>query len=78
MEQGVPCIIGNTMDFFQDEEDKKLRDYLVTEAEDNSIINSKMVEKCLENKEEVIELYNNWKEKYNKIANESIKNFLEK
>ena len=78
MEQEVPCIIGNTMDFFQDEEDKKLRDYLVTEAEDNSIINSKMVEKCLENKEEVIELYNNWKEKYNKIANESIKNFLEK
>lgn len=78
MEQEVPCIIGNTMDFFQDEEDKKLRDYLVTEAEDNSIINSKMVEKCLENKEEIIELYNNWKEKYNKIANESIKNFLEK
>lgn len=78
MEQGIPCIIGNTTDFFEDEEDKNLRNYLVTEAEDNSIINSKMVEKCLKDKEKIIELYNNWKEKYNKKAEESIKEFLEK
>ena len=78
MEQGIPCIIGNTIDFFENEEDKELRNYLVTQAEDNSIINSKMVTKCLENKEKIIELYKNWKEKYNEIAKQSIKEFIEK
>ena len=78
MEQGIPCIIGNTIDFFENEEDKELRNYLVTQAEDNSIINSKMVTKCLENREKIIELYKNWKEKYNEIAKQSIKEFIEK
>ena len=78
MEQGIPCIIGNTTDFFQDDKDKELKKYLVTEAEDNSIINSKMIEKCLENKEKIIKLYKEWKEEYNNLAKQSLKEFIEK
>ena len=74
MENGVPCIIGNTSDLFDDKED--LKKYVVTEAEDNAILNAKLIERCLANKEEVIALYKNWKEKYNILAQTSIEAFL--
>ena len=75
MEQGIPCIIGNTSDLFDDNE--ILNKYLVTKAEDNPIENSKMVCECLKNKEIVIEEYKKWKEEYNKKAKENIEQFLE-
>lgn len=78
MEQGIPCIIGNTSDFFENEDDIELKKYVVTEAEDNSIINSKLVEKCLKNKEKVLQLYKKWKEKYNELAIKSMNEFIEK
>ena len=78
MEQGIPCIIGNTADFFEKEEDKELKQYLVTFAEDNSIINSKMVKDCVDNKEKIMDLYRNWKEEYNKIAKQSLEQFIQK
>lgn len=76
MENNVPCIIGNTSDLF--DENEELKEYVVTEAEDNAIINGKLVKKCLENKEKVIRLYNSWKQKYNKLADENKQAFLEK
>lgn len=76
MEQGVPCIIGNTSDLF--EETEELKEYVVTIAEDNPIINAKLIERCLENKQKVIALYKVWKEKYNQLADENKKVFLEK
>ena len=80
MEQGIPCIIGNTEDFFDlnNEEEKELEKYVVTQAEDNSIINSKMVEECLKNKEKIVELYKKWKQKYNNLAKSSIEEFVRK
>lgn len=74
MEMGVPCIIGNTSNLFNETEE--LKQYVVTDAEDNAIINSKLVTRCLENKQKIILLYRNWKEKYDKIADESKKMFL--
>ena len=76
MEQGVPCLIGNTSDLF--EEGEELKKYIVTVAEDNPLINAKKVEKCLENKEKVMKLYRIWKEKYNNIAARSVEEFLKK
>ena len=75
MELGIPCIIGNTSDLFDDNE--ILNKYLVTKAEDNPIENSKMVCECLKNKEIVIEEYKKWKEEYNKKAKQNIEQFLE-
>lgn len=76
MEMGIPCLIGNNSDFF--EENDELRKYVVTFAEDDPIINSKKVQKILENKEKIKELYKKWKTEYNKEAQTSIENFIEK
>ena len=76
MEQDVPCIIGNTSDLF--EEDEELKKYVVTVAEDNPIINSEIIKKCLNNKEKVIKLYREWKQNYNEIAKQSIEAFIAK
>ena len=76
MELGIPCLIGNNSDFF--EENDELRKYVVTLAEDDPIIKSKKVEKILENKEKIKELYKKWKVEYNKQAQTSIENFIEK
>lgn len=76
MELGIPCLIGNNSDFF--EKNDKLKSYIVTSAEDNAIINSKMVKKILANKDKVMELYKKWKSEYNEQAKISIQEFIEK
>ena len=75
MEVGVPVLIGNNSDLFNGEE---LEKYIVTSAEDNAIINSKMVERILDNKEKILELYKNWKKEYNEKSKKNIEAFLEK
>lgn len=75
MEVEIPVLIGNNSDLFNGEE---LEKYIVTSAEDNAIINSKMVEKILDNKEKILELYKNWKKEYNEKSKKNIEAFLEK
>lgn len=74
MELGIPCLIGNNSDFFN--EDSELKKYIVTSAEDNAIINSKMIQNILNNREKIIEMYKEWKEIYNEQAKESIETFI--
>ena len=74
MEQGVPCIVGNTMECFDKFEE--LKKYIVTLAEDNAITNANLIKKCLKDKEKIIELYKQWKEEYNELAKKSIQDFL--
>ena len=74
MELGIPCLIGNNSDFFGEE--KELEKYVVTNAEDNAIINSQMVKTMLENKEKIQGLYKKWKENYNNQAKEMLKDFI--
>ena len=76
MEIGIPCLIGNNSDFFEDH--NELKKYVVTLAEDNAIINSKMIKNILENKEKIKSLYKEWKDEYNKQAQISKENFIEK
>lgn len=76
MELGIPCLIGNNSDFF--EEEHLLKEYIVSSAEDNPIINAQMVEKILENKEEIQQLYKTWKKEYNKKATDKLEEFLNK
>lgn len=76
MELGIPCLIGNNSDFFEAEDE--LKKYVVTNAEDNAIINAKMVKEMIKNKEKIQELYQKWKEKYNKQAKETIEKFINK
>ena len=76
MEQGIPCLIGNTSDLFEDGEE--LKDYIVTFAEDNAIINAMKVKECLKNKEKIVKIYQRWKQKYNEISQKSIEEFITK
>lgn len=75
METENPVLIGNNSDLFNGEE---LEKYIVTSAEDNAIINSKLVGKILENKAKILELYKIWKKEYNQKAKNNIEMFLEK
>lgn len=75
MELGIPCLIGNNSDFFN--EDSELKKYIVTSAEDNAIINSKMIQNILNNREKIIEMYREWKKQYNEEAKESIETFID-
>ncbi len=74
MELGVPCLIGNHCDFFQNNEE--LQNYLVTTAEDNPIINAQKIENMLKNKEHIQKLYQEWKNEYNEQTRESIEKFI--
>lgn len=74
MELGIPCLIGNNVDFL--EEAEELKKYVVTTAEDNAIINSEMVKNMLNHKEKIQELYQNWKQNYNIQAQKSIQDFI--
>lgn len=76
MELGIPCLIGNNSDFFENHEE--LKKYVVTNAEDNAIINSEMVKNMIENKEKIQELYKDWKEDYDQQAQKSIEEFINK
>ncbi len=74
MELGIPCLIGNNMDFFEEKEE--LKRYVVTTAEDNPIINSEMVKNMITHKEEIQKLYQNWKQEYNRQAQKTIEDFI--
>ena len=75
MELEIPCIIGNTSDLFN--QNDEIRKYIVTEAEDNALINSKKIEECLKNKNKIIELYKQWKKEYDIKAKNNIQSFIE-
>lgn len=76
MELGIPCLIGNNSELFED--NSELKEYIVTNAEDNPIINSDKIKNILANREKIQELYAKWKEEYNKMAKQSIQDFIEK
>lgn len=75
MELGIPCIIGNTSELFENEE--TLAKYLVTSQEDNPIANAEMIKTCLKNKEIILKRYLEWKNVYNEKSNKSIQEFLD-
>lgn len=76
MELGIPCLIGNNSDFF--EVKSELEKYVVSSTEDNPIINAKIIEKILVERETIKELYKTWKKEYNIKAQDSLEKFLNK
>ena len=74
LEVGVPCLIGNNTSYF---EDSKLQDYLVVKEEDNIDEIFEKMKICIDNKYEIIKLYNEWKEQYNIDSKESAEEFLD-
>lgn len=74
LEAGTICLTGNNHHYFKD---SKLYDYLVVEREDDVIAIYEKMKFALENKEEILKLYKEWKKEYDKVSALSVKEFLE-
>lgn len=72
LELGTVCLIGINYEYFHDSE---LEKYIIVKKEDNIKAIYNQINYVLENKERILKLYKEWKEKYIKQAKESIKNF---
>jgi glycosyltransferase involved in cell wall biosynthesis len=73
LEMGVPCITGNNHHYFKN---TKLEEYLVVKSEDDIDEISKKTEIALENKDEILYLYKEWKKKYDEESKASVREFL--
>lgn len=74
LEAGTICLTGNNHHYFKG---SKLYDYLVVEREDDVVSIYEKMKFALENKEEILRLYKEWKEEYDKVSVLSVKEFLE-
>lgn len=73
-EVGVPCISGNNHHYFKNHE---LEKYIIVKNEENAVEISKQINNCLNNKDEVMKIYKEWKKENNTLSKESVKKFLE-
>ena len=72
-EMGVPCLLGNNNDYFVG---TKLGEYIILEREDDaSYIKDKII-KALENREEIMQLYQKWKKDFNIKCNKLVEDFI--
>jgi len=72
-ELGVPCITGNNHHYWEGHE---LRDYIVVQEADNVMAIYEKIKFCLENKEKILDLYQDWKRGYDEKAHVSLEKFL--
>lgn len=73
LELGVPCITGDNHHYFDGTE---LEKYLVVSKEDNIMAIYDKIKYALENKEHILELYKDWKTKYDEEVTKNRKDFL--
>lgn len=72
-EMGVPCLLGNNNDYFVGTE---LGKYVILEREDDAeYIKNKIID-VLENKEQIMKLYRQWKKEFNKKCEKLVKEFI--
>ena len=74
-ELGVPCVIGNNTDFFKN---SKLNEMVVVKEEDSIDEIYEKINFAIENKDEIIELYRQWKKEYSKEVIRLKEEFLNK
>ena len=73
LELGVICITGNNHHYFKGTE---LEKYLVVDKVDDIMEIYNKINIALENKERILELYQEWKKEYSKEAKENVEEFL--
>lgn len=73
LELGVPCITGNNHHYWKNTD---LEKYLIVDKVDNALAIAEKIQLCLENKEKIVKLYNEWKEKNNIESKKSVESFL--
>ena len=73
LELGVPCITGDNHHYFRN---SKLYDYLVVHSEDDINEIASKIKIAIENRDEIIRLYREWKEDYDKFAEGKFEEFI--
>lgn len=73
-EMGVPCLLGNNNDYFQN---TKLGEYVIVSREDDPAYIKEKILNCLEHKEEIMKLYQEWKKEFDIVTKEYVKRFIE-
>lgn len=63
LELGVPCITGSNHHYWAG---TPLAEYLIEPRVDDPVALAARIRKCLENKDEIMKLYREWKKKYDK------------
>ncbi len=72
-EMGVPCLLGNNNDYFIG---TKLGEYVILEREDDPLYIKNKIMEALENREEIMKLYREWKKGFNKMCSELVDEFI--
>lgn len=70
---GVPCLTGNNHHYFKNHQ---LEKYLVVNNESSSIDISLKIKQCLENKNEIIKLYNEWYLNNEALSKKGVEEYL--
>lgn len=73
-EAGTICITGNNHHYFKK---NKLEKYIVVNNEENPTEIANRIHKCLKNQDEIINLYQQWKQNNNELSLKSVEEFIE-
>lgn len=72
-EVGVPCVFGNNHHYFKNQ---KIEKYTIVKNEENPVEISKQIKNCLDNKNEIMKLYKDWKKEHDILTEKIVKEFL--
>lgn len=72
-EMGVPCLLGNNNDYFCG---TKLGDYVILTKEDDPLYIKEKIIECIDNKDEIMDLYKQWKKEFNKKCDKLVNEFV--
>lgn len=74
-EVGVPCLLGNNNDYFIG---TKLGEYVILTKEDDPEYLKERIINCIEHKEEIMQLYKEWKKEFDAKCDAWVEEFVEK
>lgn len=72
-EVGVPCLLGNNNDYFVD---TKLGEYVILTKEDDPEYIKERILNCIEHKDEIMNLYRQWKKEFDEKCEKLVENFI--
>lgn len=72
-EMGVPCLLGNNNDYFVG---TKLGDYVILTREDDPAYIKERILNCMEHKEEIMKLYEEWKKQFDVKCDKLVEEFV--
>ena len=72
-EMGVPCLLGNNNDYFVG---TKLGEFVILNKEDDPKYIKEKIINCIKHKDEIMELYKEWKKDFDAKCENWVKEFI--